>query len=64
MRSVEHEELRTKIADLADKYRNELMTEEARLELRDLVRRLKRKLKEQADAEAVDAHHSGLERLI
>ena len=63
MRSVEHEELRTKIADLADRYRHELMSEEARLELRDLVRRLKRKLREEADVEVTESHYSGLEKL-
>lgn len=63
MRSVEHEELRTKIAKLADRYRNELMDEGARLELRDLVRRLKRKLREEADVEATEVHYSGLEKL-
>jgi hypothetical protein len=42
-------------------YRNELMGEEARLELRDEIRRLKRKL--ETAEETVDAIHSGLERM-
>jgi hypothetical protein len=42
-------------------YRNELMGEEARLELRDRIRRLKRKL--ETAEETVDAIHSGLERM-
>ena len=46
---------------LKDRYRNELMGEEARLELRDRIRRLKRKL--ETAAEKVDAIHSGLERM-
>ncbi len=42
-------------------YRNDLIGEEARLELRDEIRRLKRKL--ETPAETVDAIHSGLERM-
>jgi hypothetical protein len=42
-------------------YRNELVGEEARLELRDRIRRLKRKL--ETAEETVDAIHSGLERM-
>jgi hypothetical protein len=49
------------LARLEDRYRNELMGEEARLELRDRIRRLKRKL--ETAAETVDAQHSGLERM-
>jgi hypothetical protein len=49
------------LARLEDRYRNELMGEEARLELRDEIRRLKRKL--ETAEETVDAIHSGLERM-
>jgi hypothetical protein len=49
------------LARLEDLYHNELMGEEARLELRDRIRRLKRKL--ETAAETVDAIHSGLERM-
>jgi len=49
------------LARLEDRYRNELMGEGARLELRDEIRRLKRKL--ETPAETVDAIHSGLERM-
>jgi predicted RNase H-like nuclease (RuvC/YqgF family) len=46
---------------LEDRYRNELTGEEERLELRDRIRRLKRKL--ETAEETVDAIHSGLERM-
>ncbi len=50
-----------RLARLEDRYRNELMGEEERLELRDRVGGLKRKL--ESAAETVDAIHSGLERM-
>jgi predicted RNase H-like nuclease (RuvC/YqgF family) len=49
------------LARLEDRYRNELTGEEERLQLRDRIRRLKRKL--ETAAETVDAIHSGLERM-
>jgi predicted RNase H-like nuclease (RuvC/YqgF family) len=49
------------LARLEDRYRNELTGEEERLELRDRIRRLKRKL--ETAEETVDAIHSGLERM-
>ena len=44
---------------LEDRYRNELMGEEERCELRDRILKLKRKL--ETPAETVDAQHSCLE---
>ena len=46
---------------LEDHYRNELMNEEERLELRERILLSRRKL--EAPAETVDAHHSCLESL-
>jgi hypothetical protein len=46
---------------LEDRYRNELMNEEERLELRERILKLRRKL--EAHAETVEAHHSWLESL-
>ena len=59
--TTETAEERQLLARLEDRYRNEVMCEEARLKLRDRIRRLKRKL--EAAAETVDAIHSGLERM-
>jgi hypothetical protein len=59
--TTETAEERQLLACLEDRYCNELMGEEVRLELRDRIRRLKRKL--EAAAETVDAIHSGLERM-
>ena len=59
--TTETTEERQLLACLEDLYRNELMGEEARLELRDRIRRLKRKL--ETVEETVDAIHSGLERM-
>lgn len=44
---------------LEDRYRNELMSEEERCELRDRILKLRRKL--ETSAETVDAQHSSLE---
>ena len=52
---------RVLLARLEDRYRNELMGKEERLQLRDRIRRLKRKL--ETAEETVDAIHSGLERM-
>jgi hypothetical protein len=49
------------LACLEDRYRNELMGEEERMEFRDRINRLRRKA--ETTAETVDAHHSGLDRL-
>jgi predicted RNase H-like nuclease (RuvC/YqgF family) len=49
------------LAHLEDRYRNELMGKDERLQLRDRIRRLKRKL--ETAEETVDAIHSGLERM-
>jgi hypothetical protein len=49
------------LASLEDRYRNELLGEEDRLELRDRNNRLRRKA--ETTAETVDTHHSGLERM-
>jgi hypothetical protein len=49
------------LACLEDRYRNELMGEEERMEFRDRINRLRRKA--ETTAETVDAHHSGLERM-
>ncbi len=49
---------RTLIADLRDRYRNELMSPDERLELRERILRLEAKV-----AETLDAQWSGLERL-
>lgn len=49
------------IARLEERYRNELMGEEERLELWDRIKRLKRRA--ETHAETVDAQHSGLERM-
>ncbi len=46
---------------LEDRYRNELTNEEERLELRERILKLRRKL--EAPAETVEAHHSCLESL-
>ena len=46
---------------LEDLYRNELMGEEERLELRDLIKWIRRKV--ETTAETVDTHFSGLERM-
>ena len=43
---------------LEDRYRNELMSEEERLELRDRILKLRRNLETPTDT--VDAHHSCL----
>ena len=59
--TTETAEERQLLARLKDRYRNELMGEVARLELRDRIRRLKRKL--ETAEETVDAIHSGLERM-
>jgi hypothetical protein len=55
-------EERQLLACLEDLYRNEFMGEEARLELRDRIRRLKRTLETAAET-VEDAIHSGLERM-
>ena len=47
---------------LEDRYRNELMDEQERLELRDRILKLRRKL--ETAAETVDVHHSCLERSL
>jgi hypothetical protein len=49
------------LACLENRYRNQLMSEEERLEVRDRMNRLRRKA--ETIAETVDAHHSGLERM-
>jgi hypothetical protein len=49
------------LACLEDRYQNELLGEEERLELRDGINRLRRKV--ETTAETVDTHHSGLERM-
>jgi hypothetical protein len=49
------------LACLEDRYRNQLLGEEERLELRDLINRLRRKT--ETTAETVDTHHFGLERM-
>ena len=54
-------EERQLLACLEDRYRNELVGEEVRLQLRDRIRRLNRKL--ETAAETVDSIHSGLERM-
>jgi hypothetical protein len=46
------------LACLEDRYRNELVGEEERLELRDRLRR-----KTETTGETVNTHHSGLERM-
>jgi hypothetical protein len=46
-----------KLRRLEDRYRNELMPEEERCELRDRILKLRR------DMDALDAQHSCLERL-
>ena len=50
-----------RLRSLEDRYRNELMNEEERCELRDRILKLRRKL--ETPTETVDAHYSGLERL-
>lgn len=49
------------LASLEDRYRNDLMGEEERLELWDRLNRLRREA--ETVAETVDTHHSGLERM-
>ena len=49
------------LACLEDRYRNELLSEEERLELRDRINQLRRKT--ETTGETVDAHHSGLEMM-
>ena len=49
------------LASLEDRYCNELLREEERLELRDRINRLRRKA--ETTAETVDTHHAGLERM-
>ena len=49
------------LACLDDLYRNELMGEEERLELRDRIKWIRRKV--ETTAETVDTHFSGLERM-
>ena len=49
------------LACLEDCYRNELMSEEERLVLRDRINRLRRKV--ETTGETVDTHHSGLRRM-
>ncbi len=49
------------LACLEDRYRNELLGEEERLELRVRINRLRRKA--ETVGETVDTHHSGLERI-
>lgn len=50
------------LSRLEERYRNELMAEEERLELRDRINRLRRR-KAETPAETVDVQHSGLERM-
>jgi predicted RNase H-like nuclease (RuvC/YqgF family) len=59
--TTETAEERQRLACLEDRYRNELTGEEERLQLRNRIRRLKRKL--ETAEETVDAIHSGLERM-
>ena len=49
------------LACLEDRYRNDLMGEEERLELWDRLNRLRREA--ETAAETVDTHYSGLERM-
>ena len=51
-----------RLRTLEDRYRNELIDEEERLELRDRILKLRRML--ETAAETVDAHHSCLERSL
>ena len=50
-----------RLRTLEDRYRNELMNEEERLELRERILNLRRKL--EAPTKTVEAHHSCLESL-
>jgi hypothetical protein len=51
-----------RLRTLEDRYRNELMDEQERLELRDRILKLRRKL--ETASETVDTHHSCLERSL
>jgi hypothetical protein len=57
----EHGDNAELLARLDERCRNELLDSEERLELRDELRCLKRKL--ETAAETVDAFYSGLERI-
>jgi hypothetical protein len=50
-----------KLATLEERYKDELLDPDERLELRDRINRLKSKA--ETIAETVDAHYSGLERM-
>jgi hypothetical protein len=59
---VDDRRIRRILAEAEERYLNELLDAEERLELRDRIARLKRRNAEPA-AETLDAHHTGLDRL-
>jgi hypothetical protein len=58
---VDERRIRRILAEAEDRYRNELLDDQKRLEVLDRIKRLRRAV--ETNAETVDAVHSGLERL-